>query len=263
MRGSHRQVPRWTALLRLGTLALAVVLSVQTLALLAGGHFAATELDFRVSFVLYTLGAVVFPLYVYQTLRRSAPHPPLSWRRLTLLGLIAGLAVAIVSCTLPPGGRHPGDAPPSPVRLSPIRLPEVRHYLIDVAPREEIERAGLFAALGGGSVGSAASSALFMLAHLGYVQGVSFWTGLNILLTKLYLGVILYGVLRSVGLLCAVLLHGVIDLLLVQVSLPLLIHPQARLLLCALLFVGAALLLGQLTRTGQARPEEPAPVPRS
>ena len=78
MRGSHRQVPRWTALLRLGTLALAVVLSVQTLVLLAGRHFAATELDFRVSFVLYTLGAVVFPLYVYQTLRRLAPHPPLS-----------------------------------------------------------------------------------------------------------------------------------------------------------------------------------------
>ena len=248
MRGPHRQVLRWTALLRLGTLALAILLAVQTLVLMAGGHFAATEPDFRVSFFLYTLGAVVFPLYVFQTLRRLAPHPPLSWRRLGLLGMITGLAVAIVTCTLPPGGRHSGDAPRSPVRLSQISLPEVQHYLIDVAPREEIERAGLFAALGGGSVGSAASSTLFMLAHLGYVRGVSFWTGLNILLTKLYLGVILYGVLRRAGLLCAVLLHGVIDLLLVQVSLPLLIWPQARLLLCALLFVGAASLLRRLAR---------------
>ena len=244
-------------------MALSMLLAVQTLVLLAGGHFAATEPDFRVSFVLYTLGAVAFPLYVYQTLRRLAPHPPLSWRRLGLLGMITGLAVAIVSCTLPPGVRHSGDASPSPVRLSPIRLPEVRHSLIDVAPREEIERAGLFAALGGGSVGSAASSALFMLAHLGYVRGASFWTGLNILLTKLYLGVILYGVLRSAGLLCAVLLHGVIDLLLVQVSFPLLIWPQARLLLCALLFLGAALLLRRLTCPGQARPEEAEPVPWS
>lgn len=238
----------WITLLRLGTLALTILLAVHTLVLLAGDHVAATEPDFRLSFVLYTLGAALFPLYVYQVLRRTPQPPPLSWRRLGLLGLVTVSAIAIVTCTLPPSVRGSAEIPS--FHLSPITSPEIGHFLGGVAAREEIERAGLFAALGGGSMGSVASSILFMLGHLGYTHDVSFWTGLNILLTKLYLGVILYGVLRTTGLLCAVLLHGVIDLLLVRIDMPLLLYPQARLLVCALLFTGAVWLLGRLIQAG-------------
>ncbi len=193
--------------------------------------------------LFYIINIVFLPIYIYRKVKGRSFHI-LSNRATDYIFIILSLISMVLITNFTLGNSHKDC---NNICIELISR-DTLIYAYNTSWNEEGARGGLVAILNESLSSNISASLIFAVAHFDKVRkGSDFFDEVNIILTKFYIGFILYMVIKLYGIIIATMLHTVIDSVFFNVNLPsyefVNEKPEIRILFCLLIFASTVFIL--------------------